>query len=57
MVFFDIHFLNSKTHGTNRVDTNHQNAVKTAAEWAEKEIFNNKKMEKGTSGAFFRYFL
>jgi len=36
---FDIHFLNSKTHGTNRVDTNHQNAVKTAAEWAEKNNF------------------
>ncbi|NLI57845.1 MAG: peptidoglycan-binding protein [Clostridium sp.] len=36
---FDIHFLNSKTHATNRVDTNHQNAVKTAAEWAEKNNY------------------
>lgn len=36
---FDIHFLNSKTHGTNRVDTNHQNAVKTAAQWAESNNF------------------
>ncbi|HQA57589.1 MAG TPA: peptidoglycan-binding protein [Acetivibrio sp.] len=36
---FDIHFLNSKTHGTNRVDSNHQNAVKEAANWAEKNGF------------------
>ncbi|TAH55102.1 MAG: peptidoglycan-binding protein [Methanosarcina mazei] len=28
---FDVHFLNSKTHGTNRVDANHQKAVKEAA--------------------------
>jgi peptidoglycan hydrolase-like protein with peptidoglycan-binding domain len=28
---FDVHFLNSRTHGTNRVDPNHQNAVKKAA--------------------------
>jgi peptidoglycan hydrolase-like protein with peptidoglycan-binding domain len=28
---FDVHFLNSKTHGTNRVDSNHQKAVKEAA--------------------------
>ncbi|TYQ15171.1 UNVERIFIED_CONTAM: peptidoglycan hydrolase-like protein with peptidoglycan-binding domain [Acetivibrio alkalicellulosi] len=36
---FDIHFLNSRTHATNRVDTNHQNAVRTAAEWAERNNF------------------
>ncbi|MDQ2084964.1 peptidoglycan-binding protein [Herbivorax sp. ANBcel31] len=36
---FDIHFLNSRTHGTNRVDTNHQDAVRTAAKWAEKNNF------------------
>lgn len=36
---FDIHFLNSKTHGTSKVDSNHQNAVKTAAEWAQKNNF------------------
>lgn len=28
---FDVHFLNSRTHGSNRVDANHQNAVKKAA--------------------------
>lgn len=28
---FDVHFLNSRTHGTNRVDPNHQKAVKEAA--------------------------
>jgi peptidoglycan hydrolase-like protein with peptidoglycan-binding domain len=28
---FDIHFKNSRTHGTNRVDANHQKAVKEAA--------------------------
>ncbi len=27
----DVHFLNSRTHGTNRVDPNHQKAVKEAA--------------------------
>lgn len=27
----DVHFLNSRTHGTNRVDKNHQAAVKEAA--------------------------
>ncbi|WP_265446557.1 peptidoglycan-binding domain-containing protein [Acetivibrio straminisolvens] len=36
---FDIHFLNSKTHGTNKVDSNHQKAVKEAAEWASKNNF------------------
>lgn len=36
---FDIHFLNSRTHGTNKVDSNHQNAVKEAAQWAEKNNF------------------
>ncbi|MCX7710034.1 MAG: peptidoglycan-binding protein [Clostridia bacterium] len=33
---FDIHFLGSKTHGSNRVDRNHQATVKKAAEWAKK---------------------
>ncbi|MGE5630057.1 MAG: peptidoglycan-binding domain-containing protein [Caulobacteraceae bacterium] len=28
---FDVHFLNSRTHGTNRVDPRHQKAVKEAA--------------------------
>lgn len=28
---FDVHFLNSRTHGTNRVNTAHQNAIKEAA--------------------------
>ena len=27
----DVHFLNSRTHGTNRVDPKHQAAIKTAA--------------------------
>ena len=36
---FDVHFLNSKTHGTSRVDSNHQNAAKEAANWAEKNGF------------------
>jgi len=29
----DIHFKDSKTHGSNRVDSNHQNAVKKAANY------------------------
>lgn len=33
---FDIHFLRSRTHGTNRVDPKHQAAVKKAAQWAQK---------------------
>jgi len=36
---FDVHFLNSRTHGTNKVDSNHQNAIKEAAQWAEKNNF------------------
>ena len=28
---FDVHFLNSRTHGTNKVNASHQNAVKQAA--------------------------
>ncbi|MFZ5988806.1 MAG: peptidoglycan-binding domain-containing protein [Bacillota bacterium] len=36
---FDVHFLNSRTHGTNRVDTNHQNALKRAAQWAQDNDF------------------
>jgi peptidoglycan hydrolase-like protein with peptidoglycan-binding domain len=35
---FDIHFLGSKTHGTNKVDSNHQNAVKKAADWANANL-------------------
>jgi peptidoglycan hydrolase-like protein with peptidoglycan-binding domain len=35
---FDLHFYKSKTHGTNRVDENHQKAVKKAAEWAENNL-------------------
>ncbi|MCX8128644.1 MAG: peptidoglycan-binding protein [Clostridia bacterium] len=33
---FCIHFLGSKTHGTAKVDPEHQKMVKKAAEWAEK---------------------
>lgn len=33
---FDIHFYGSKTHGTNRVNEDHQNAVEQAAKWASK---------------------
>jgi peptidoglycan hydrolase-like protein with peptidoglycan-binding domain len=29
---FDIHFLNSRTHGTNRVDERHQSMIRKAAE-------------------------
>lgn len=29
---FDVHFLNSRTHGTNRVDPGHQNAIRESAE-------------------------
>lgn len=32
---FDIHFYNSKTHGTNKVDKNHQNKVSEAYQWLE----------------------
>lgn len=32
----DIHFLNSRTHGTNRVDERHQAMVKAAAEYMER---------------------
>jgi len=31
---FDIHFYGSRTHGTNRVDSGHQEMVREAAEWA-----------------------
>lgn len=36
---FDVHFLNSRTHGTNKVDSKHQQALKDAAAWAEKNKF------------------
>ena len=32
---FDLHFLGSKTHGSNKVDQNHQAMVKKAAQWAK----------------------
>lgn len=32
----DVHFYQSKTHGTNKVDSKHQAAVKKANEWAKK---------------------
>ena len=32
---FDIHFYNSKTHGSNSVNEAHQNMVKKAANWAK----------------------
>ncbi|MCR4436770.1 MAG: peptidoglycan-binding domain-containing protein [Clostridiales bacterium] len=35
---FDIHFLGSKTHGSNRVDEAHQAMVKKAAAWAEENL-------------------
>jgi hypothetical protein len=28
---FDVHFLNSRTHGTNKVNAAHQKAIKEAA--------------------------
>jgi hypothetical protein len=31
---FDIHFYGSRTHGTNRVDAEHQSMVQKAADWA-----------------------
>lgn len=34
---FDVHFLNSRTHGTNRVDPQHQAAIKEAAKAVLKE--------------------
>lgn len=36
---FDVHFLNSRTHGTNKVDSKHQQAIKEAANWASKNSF------------------
>lgn len=35
---FDMHFLGSKTHDSNRVNAAHQNMVKKAAQWAEKNL-------------------
>ncbi|HEY9062086.1 MAG TPA: peptidoglycan-binding domain-containing protein [Pseudobacteroides sp.] len=32
---FDIHFYNSKTHGSNKVDANHQKMVSKAFQWLE----------------------
>ena len=35
---FDIHFYGSKTHGTNKVDKNHQSMVNKATDWAKKNL-------------------
>jgi hypothetical protein len=35
---FDIHFYNSKTHGSNRVDENHQKMVTKAFQWLERNF-------------------
>ncbi|MDP4180166.1 MAG: peptidoglycan-binding domain-containing protein [Bacillota bacterium] len=35
---FDIHFLDSKTHGSDKVDKNHQEMVHKAAQWAENNL-------------------
>jgi peptidoglycan hydrolase-like protein with peptidoglycan-binding domain len=35
---FDVHLYKSKTHGTNRVDENHQKMVKKAEEWAKNNL-------------------
>lgn len=35
---FDVHFFNSRTHGTNRVDPAHQKAIATAREYIENEL-------------------
>ena len=35
---FDVHFYDSKTHETNRVDSAHQKMVKKAAEWAKDNL-------------------
>jgi peptidoglycan hydrolase-like protein with peptidoglycan-binding domain len=35
---FDVHFLGSKTHGTNRLDPAHQSMVKKAAAWAKENL-------------------
>lgn len=36
---FCVHFLNSKTHGSDRVDEAHQNMVRKAAEWAARNNY------------------
>lgn len=36
---FDLHFLGSRTHGTNRVDARHQEMVRKAADWAKRRNF------------------
>jgi len=35
---FDIHFYNSKTHASNKVDKNHQNMVAVAIKWLEENF-------------------
>jgi peptidoglycan hydrolase-like protein with peptidoglycan-binding domain len=35
---FDVHFYKSKTHGTSKVDENHQKMVKKAEEWAKNNL-------------------
>lgn len=36
---FDLHFLGSRTHGTNRVDARHQEMVRKAADWAKRRNY------------------
>lgn len=36
---FDLHFLGSRTHGTNRVDARHQEMVRRAADWAKRRNY------------------
>lgn len=35
---FDIHFLGSKTHGSNKIDANHQTTIQKAANWAASNL-------------------
>lgn len=45
---FDIHFLNSRNHYNNKVDTKHQAKIKEAAEWAKKNA-EQQKTEKANA--------
>jgi len=35
---FDLHFYNSRTHGSNKVDSKHQSMIKEAEKWAKKNL-------------------
>ena len=35
---FDIHFYGSRTHGTNKIDSEHQKMVNKATDWAKKHL-------------------